>query len=830
MKISHLPLKIVFGLLILLSSYATQAQRKVGYMPYWAGDANTIQYDKLTHINYSFAIPQSNGSIYAVENPAKLQTIVSRAHAVGCKVLIAIGGWSYNGAELDPVFESLASNAASRTRFVNDAMYIVNTYNLDGVDMDWEYPNAGASSNNFNALLSELSSRLKPAGKLLSAAVIGNDQWNNGINTGAFNVIDFLNIMAYDNDAEANHSTINYAKNCANSYIAKGCPASKINLGVPFYARPSWTAYNVLLTQGANPNSDFFNGSYYNGIPTIKEKANYVKSAGLGGIMIWELSQDASGANSLLTAIHSIINGTVNPPPPPVTQGPYQGTVTSLPGKLEAERYDVGGQGVAYNDVTSGNSGGAFRTDDVDVEACTEGGHNIGYTANGEWLEYTVNVTSAGLYKIEARVASQTGGSFTIEIPGTGTTSAFTVGNTGGWQTWQTVTLNNVNLTAGQKIIKLNISGEFNLNFVNFSKASTPPPTGPVIVYQHCNNDPGYSAGLNVGTYTTAQLNALGVADNDISTITVQSGYKVTLYNNNNLDASGGSYTTTTNSSCLTSVGFNDMTSSIRVELATTNPGNNAPSVTLTSPNNGASANAPASFTISANASDSDGSIAKVDFYNGSALLFSDNSAPYTYSWTGVAAGTYTIKAIATDDKGANTTSGSVSVTVNNVTSGGCAGIAQYVENGGYVAGSKVKNANNQYQCKPFPYSGWCNGASWAYGPGVGAYWADAWTLVGSCGTGREEAAATVNDALVSNAPNPFSASTTIEVTTAEAGDVSVKVYDKTGQMIRVITEGSLNAGTHQFIFDASGLPADMYLVKCNTPNGVITRKIIKTE
>jgi len=833
MKISPLPLKIVFGLLILLSSYATQAQRKVGYMPYWAGDANTIQYDKLTHINYSFAIPQSNGSIYAVENPGKLQTIVSRAHAVGGKVLIAIGGWSYNGAELDPVFESLASNAASRTRFVNDAMYIVNTYNLDGVDIDWEYPNAGASSNNFNALLSELSSKLKPAGKLLSAAVIGNDQWNNGINTGAFNVIDFLNVMAYDNDAEANHSTVAYAKNCANSYIAKGCPASKINLGVPFYARPSWTAYNVMLSQGANPNSDSFNGSYYNGIPTIKEKANYVKSAGLGGIMIWELSQDVGAGDnrSLLSAIHEIINGTVNPPPP-VTQGPYQGTVTSLPGKLEAERYDVGGQGVAYNDNTNGNSGGALRTDDVDVETCTEGGQNIGYTANGEWLEYTVNVTSAGLYKIEARVASQTGGSFTIDIPGTGTTSAFNVGNTGGWQNWQTVTLNNVNLTAGQKIIKLNISGEFNLNYVNFTKASTPPPTGPVIVYQNCNNDPGYSAGLQVGTYTTAQLNALGIADNDISTITVQSGYQVILYNNNNMDASGGSYTTTTNTSCLTTVGFNDMTSSIKVSLVTTNPDNQAPTVTLTSPSNGTTANAPATITVSANASDADGSIAKVDFYNGSALLFSDNAAPYTYTWSNVAAGNYTVKAIATDNKGANTTSGSATITVNNPTTGGCAGVAQYVENGGYVPGSKVKNGSNQYQCKPFPYSGWCNGASWAYGPGVGAYWTDAWTLVGSCGAGRSEEAATarVNDAVVSNSPNPFSSVTTIEVSTAEAGDVSVKVYNKAGQMIKVISEGSLNAGTHQFVFDASGLQADMYLVKCTTPDGVITRKIIKTE
>ena len=369
------------------------------------------------------------------------------------------------------------------------------------------------------------------------------------------------------------------------------------------------------------------------------------------------------------------------------------------------------------------------------------------------------------------------------------------------------------------------------MNYVDFTKASTPPPTGPVIVYQNCNNDPGYSVGLQVGTYTTAQMNALGIADNDISTATVQSGYQVTFYNNNNMDASGGSYTATTNTACLTSVGFNDMASSIKVSLVTTNPNNQAPTVSLTSPSNGATANAPATITVSANASDADGSIAKVDFYNGSALLFSDNSAPYTYTWTNVAAGTYSIKAIATDDKGANKTSGTATITVNSVSTGGCSGVAQYVENGGYVPDSKVKNNNSQYQCKPFPYSGWCNGASWAYGPGVGAYWTDAWTLVGSCGSRTSESAvATVNDAVVSNAPNPFGNTTTIEVTTAEAGDVSVKVYDKTGQLIRVVTEGTLSAGTHQFVFDASGLQADMYLVKCNTPNGVITRKIIKTE
>jgi chitinase len=828
MKISHLPLKIVFGLLFVLTSMASHAQgRKVGYMPYWAGDANTIQYDKLTHINYSFALPQSNGSISAVDNPAKLQTIVSRAHAVGCKVLIAIGGWSNQGSILDPTFETLASNASSRTRFVNDALYIVNQYGLDGVDIDWEYPDAGASANNFEALITELSNALKPTGKLLSAAVIGNGGQGAGVSLGALNKLDHLNVMSYDAN-NYDHSTYNYAIDCLNYWSGRGLAKNKIVLGVPFYGRPSWSSFATLVSQGADPNGDIFNGNGYNGKTTIANKATYVKNNGYGGIMIWELSQDAAGANSLLTVIHNTLGTTIVNPP---VQGAYQGTITSLPGRLEAERYDVGGQGVAFSDNTAGNSGNNFRTDDVDVEACTEGGSNVGYIADGEWLEYTVNFTSAGLYKLDVRVASTTAGtSLTIEIPGSAT-STVNVPNTGGWQTWQTVTLNNVNVTAGQKIVRLNFKGGMNINYVDFSKGITPPPTGPLVVYQNCNNDPGYVIGLQAGTYTTAQLNALGIANNDVSRIDVQSGYEVTLYNNDNLDASAGSFSSTSNVACLST--FNDMATSIKVALVTITGGNNAPTIALTAPANGSSANAPASITVSANASDADGTVSKVDFYNGSTLLFSDNAAPYTYTWTNVGAGSYSFTAKVTDNAGATATSSTATVTINAVVSGGgCAGVAQYAEGSGYVAGSKVKNAGNQYACKPYPFSGWCNGAAWAYGPGTGAYWSDAWTLVGSCGTARAttEGTAVVNEALVSNAPNPFSNSTTIEVVTVDAGDVSVKVYNKAGQLIQVIAEGSLNAGTHEFVFDASGLIADMYIVKCNTPNGVITRKIMKVE
>ncbi len=100
------------------------------------------------------------------------------------------------------------------------------------------------------------------------------------------------------------------------------------------------------------------------------------------------------------------------------------------------------------------------------------------------------------------------------------------------------------------------------------------------------------------------------------------------------------------------------------VTITNTDPVNTPPSVSFTSPANNASFTSPATISLTATASDADGTVSKVEFYNGSALLSSDASSPYTYSWTGVAAGTYTLTAKATDNLGAVTTSSTVNVTV----------------------------------------------------------------------------------------------------------------------------------------------------------------------
>jgi regulation of enolase protein 1 (concanavalin A-like superfamily) len=96
--------------------------------------------------------------------------------------------------------------------------------------------------------------------------------------------------------------------------------------------------------------------------------------------------------------------------------------------------------------------------------------------------------------------------------------------------------------------------------------------------------------------------------------------------------------------------------------------GNQAPAITLTSPANGATFTAPASVTLSANASDADGTIAKVEFYNGTTLLNTDSAAPYSFAWSSVPAGTYTVKAMAYDNTGASNSSATSTITVNTST------------------------------------------------------------------------------------------------------------------------------------------------------------------
>jgi hypothetical protein len=148
------------------------------------------------------------------------------------------------------------------------------------------------------------------------------------------------------------------------------------------------------------------------------------------------------------------------PPPPPPTGGstPYGGTAPTIPGRVQFENYDAGGQDIAYYDTTASNAGAVYRSNAVDIKACTDtgGGYLVGWTAASEWLKYTVNVAAAGTYAIDVRLASSgAGGTFHVEVNGVNKTGPIAVPNTGGWQNWTTVTKTGVALAAGPQLIRI---------------------------------------------------------------------------------------------------------------------------------------------------------------------------------------------------------------------------------------------------------------------------------------------------------------------------------------------------------------------------------------
>lgn len=127
---------------------------------------------------------------------------------------------------------------------------------------------------------------------------------------------------------------------------------------------------------------------------------------------------------------------------PSTARTPYSGTPRAIPGTVKAAYFDHGRAGVAYVDSTPGNAGKALRETDVDVQASIRGGYHIAFTTAGEWVSYTVNVASAGTYSARVRVASVGGGTLQIETGGANKTlTRVNVPNTGGWQTWQTVSV-----------------------------------------------------------------------------------------------------------------------------------------------------------------------------------------------------------------------------------------------------------------------------------------------------------------------------------------------------------------------------------------------------
>ncbi|HXA00568.1 MAG TPA: carbohydrate-binding protein, partial [Cytophagaceae bacterium] len=216
--------------------------------------------------------------------------------------------------------------------------------------------------------------------------------------------------------------------------------------------------------------------------------ANYVNggampSAATGQAILNELLEDVKVANCTVNKgyLYALFQQPGNN-----NTAPYANNVVSLPGKVIAANYDEGKNGYAYNDAafqdtqygstvgssTSWNTGWYYRNDGVDLQySNAENGPTVGWTENNDWMQYTVNVSSSGSYTIKVRVAGN-GGTMSLSSDGVTLINNAAIPATGGWDTWQTVTLVTVNLTAGKHAFRATINTPgYNVSYFDFSSS-----------------------------------------------------------------------------------------------------------------------------------------------------------------------------------------------------------------------------------------------------------------------------------------------------------------------------------------------------------------------
>jgi GH18 family chitinase len=308
------------GLVLLGPVSARGADPKiVAYVPNWVDLAvfsDGIDYSKITHINIAFENPTND--VGELSFKPHNDVLITKAHAHQVKVLVSIAGGSLstNPALMKRYFDLLS--APKRRGFVEKLAAYVSLHHFDGLDIDLEGP---AINEEYGAFVQDLAFALRANGKLLTAA-LSHGFGGAKVPDTALRQFDFINIMAYDGagpwkpDRPGQHSSVEFARSSVSHWLQRGVPKSKLVLGVPFYGygfgaafRPRGYSYATILSSypGAEQVDQIGNTIWYNGIPTIKTKAQYVVDEGIGGMMIWSLDHDVAGDRSLLSALYATL-------------------------------------------------------------------------------------------------------------------------------------------------------------------------------------------------------------------------------------------------------------------------------------------------------------------------------------------------------------------------------------------------------------------------------------------------------------------------------------------------------------------------------------------
>ncbi len=271
----------------------------------------------MTHINYAFALVNKTFNGIHINNPERLRQITAlKKDAPQLRVMLSVGGWGAGG------FSEMAASANRRKAFARDCLRAVEEYNLDGIDIDWEYPtqsSAGIScspqdTDNFNLLMHDLRKTLGSK-RLLTIATVASGEYIDF--PSCLKYLDFVNVMAYDMGNPPRHHSPLYnspitgwmnTSKAIELHLKKGIPADKLVMGMPFYGRgpKQFDRYNGTQPlpsgiterwshEGQVPyladQGDTLVFSYDN-THSLAIKCQYIMDHGLLGGMYWEYADD----------------------------------------------------------------------------------------------------------------------------------------------------------------------------------------------------------------------------------------------------------------------------------------------------------------------------------------------------------------------------------------------------------------------------------------------------------------------------------------------------------------------------------------------------------
>lgn len=269
-------------------------------------------------------------------------------------------------------------------------------------------------------------------------------------------------------------------------YMAKVTPPNDKSDGVDGFAAVNRQKREASIVLGGNTVGNIT--VKIGGIPAsfgnnLKVNVEYVP---------WEDKDKAVAGTTLISSKEmTVTNGAITVPvqitnayygyriymKPSIPQAPYQGVAQTIPGTIEVENYDEGGEGVAYHDTNDLNEGNVYRTNEgVDIDGNETDGYVLGWTQKGEWVEYTVEVENEDSYAFSARVASGLDGSaFQLHLDGKAITDIVTVPNTGDFNAYTNIKGTTSVLTKGKHTLRLAIEGSYvNIDKISFRAESTP--------------------------------------------------------------------------------------------------------------------------------------------------------------------------------------------------------------------------------------------------------------------------------------------------------------------------------------------------------------------